>query len=215
MFLIAGNDKIQVLVQTRCGHTNMFQYLGLSSEDFKEHDTLDNWVASPRRVVVLRHPVERMNSAVQLYDTQIKFLIDLYHSQTDKPKFIESLYQKNPTYTDYFVKNFFNIDDRDEVREKINFLVHSFPYMHHIVDYDFEIVKFENLKDYIPPRGDPIYNKDLDSGVTNQTNKVYAVFPENRHYTEDDLLREVQLYESFIETKKELSVTDWRLLTTR
>lgn len=212
MFQIAGNDNLKVLVQTRCGHTNLFQYFG---NDLKEQHTLEPWINSPRRIVVLRHPVERMHSAIAMYESSVKVLINHYESQADKPAFIEAMRQKTPEYIDYFIENYFNVADKEAVKEHTIFLVHSQPYMHQIVDYDFEVIKFENLKDYIPPIGDPIYNPRLQSGITNQTMRTYPEFPTNRYYTETDLLKEIDLYSGFIESKKEISVDDWLALTAR
>lgn len=214
MFQIANNEKVSVLVQTRCSHTSMFHFLGLQGFDTRENDTLESWINSLNRVVVLRHPIERMHSAIEVYDTQIKILIDHYDAQTDKAKFIEQLRQRNPQHTGYFIENYFNIPDRNEVRDRLTFLVHSYPYMSHIVDYDFEIIKFENIEKYLPSRDDPIFFGAPKSGITKQSNRTYLEFPHNNYYTEAELLREVELYNTIIESKTEISVADWQSLIT-
>lgn len=62
--LVYKNDKLVVLSMTRCGHTSMYEYLGLEPYSFIE--SLHFWRENPdnlQRVLVVRNPYDRVASS--------------------------------------------------------------------------------------------------------------------------------------------------------
>lgn len=173
---------------TKCGHTAMSYYFGMPVPPQR---TFAHWLEyqSPK-VVVLRHPVERMHSAINFYEKQFNELIVEYEKtgMSDNLDFFES-----------FINNPLGI-------EEYIFNKHCRPYMHILKNRDFRIIKFEELSQYIP--------KVAPGGIeTNTTNKDIDPFPSNRYFKREDMLKEIELYENLLETRQVITPEEWKALT--
>lgn len=194
MFIfVHDNGNLNVLSMTKCGHTAMSYYFGIQLPMQK---TFAHWLEgeSPK-IVVLRHPVERMHSAITFYDKQFNELIVEYETtgQCDDFSLIEYL---------------INWDEQTRAHEieKYIFNKHCRPYMHILKNRDFRIIKFEELPQYIP--------KVAPGGIeTNTTNRNIDPFPMNKYFKREDMLREIELYENLLETREVITPEEWKALT--
>jgi hypothetical protein len=78
--------------------------------------------------------------------------------------------------------------------------------MHIIKNRDFRIIKFEDLSQYIPkisPRG----------AETNTTNRNIDPFPKNRYFKREDMIKEIELYESLLANREVITPEEWKALT--
>lgn len=118
---IHDNGKLHVMSNTRCGHTSMRNYFG-----FVEH----NWGKNPVKTVEeKRH--EWLNSTTR------KVLV--LRNPVDRWKSAEVFYDKEQ----------FSELSEDSKNEWMR--VHREPFLINISRYcDFEIIPFENLRDYLP-----------------------------------------------------------------
>jgi hypothetical protein len=190
---IHDNGNLNVLSMTKCGHTAMSYYFGIQLPMQK---TFVHWLQgeSPK-VVVLRHPVERMHSAINFYEKQFNEQIVKYETtgQCDNFSLIEDLI------------NWDDLQREREIEEYI-FDLHCRPYLHVIKSRDFRIIKFEELSHYIP--------KIAPGGIeTNTTNKNIDPFPKNRYFKREDMLKEIELYENLVTTREVITPEEWRELT--
>ena len=90
--------------------------------------------------------------------------------------------------------------------ERFIFNQHCRPYMHIIKNRDFRIIKFEDLSQYIPkisPRG----------AETNTTNRNIDPFPKNRYFKREDMIKEIELYESLLVNREVITPEEWKALT--
>ena len=56
--------------------------------------------------------------------------------------------------------------------------------------------------------------KILPGGIdTNTTNKNIDPFPKNRYFKREDMLREIELYESFLVNREVITPEEWKALT--
>lgn len=94
---IYDNGKVCVLANTRCGHTSMFSHFDMEPYSF-EADLSIFLNTESRRILVLRNPYDRINSALKLwsdhpntkYDGNInQFLLD--HAEPYLHKFPRSM----------------------------------------------------------------------------------------------------------------------------
>ena len=194
MFIfIHDNGNLNVLSMTKCGHTAMSYYFGI---ELPMQKTFAHWIEgeSPK-VVVLRHPVERMHSAINFHEKQFNERIVKYKTtgECDDFSLIEFL---------------INCDDgqREWEIERFIFNQHCRPYMHIIKNRDFRIIKFEDLSQYIPkisPRG----------AETNTTNRNIDPFPKNRYFKREDMIKEIELYESLLANREVITPEEWKALT--
>jgi hypothetical protein len=190
---IHDNGNLNVLSMTKCGHTAMSYYFGMPIPPDR---TLSHWLEykSPK-VVVLRHPAERMHSAISFYEKQFNELI------------VE--YEKTGQCRDFsMIEGFISCDIRErEWRiEEYIFNKHCRPYMHILKNRDFRIIKFEDLSQYIP--------KILPGGIdTNTTNKNIDPFPKNRYFKREDMLKEIELYENLLVNREVITPEEWKALT--
>lgn len=168
--LVYKNDKLVVLSMPRCGHTSMYEYLGLELYSFDE--TLHFWKENPynlQRILVVRNPYDRVASAV---------------------------------------KRMLLCDNPGSIPEPRDFFLHCRPYMFTLVDYDFKYIDFYKLSDYI---GNNITGKTV---VTNSSNSSTNFYVANDYFSKDDLDLEYAKYLEMLETKEELTVEEWKYLTT-
>lgn len=178
---------------TKCGHTAMSYYFGMPVPPQR---TFAHWLEyqSPK-VVVLRHPVERMHSAINFHEKQFNEQIVKYETtgQCDDFSIIEGLV---------------NCDDhtREWAIEEYIFNKHCRPYMHILKNRDFRIIKFEELSQYIP--------KVAPGGIeTNTTNRNVDPFPTNRYFKREDMLKEIDTYENLLANREVITPEEWKALT--
>jgi hypothetical protein len=185
---IHDNGNLNVLSMTKCGHTAMSYYFGMPIPPAR---TFSHWLEyeSPK-VVVLRHPVERMHSAITFYDKQFNEQIVDYQKtgKTDNLDFFKSF-----------------IEDPRNIESYI-FDLHCRPYLNAIKNRDFRIIRFEDLSEYIPK----IAPGDIE---TNTTNRNVDPFPKNRYFKREDMLREIELYENLVTSREVITPEEWKELT--
>lgn len=190
---VHANDKINVLSMTKCGHTAMAKYFSESKKLGEPSINFDLWKQQTQnRVVVLRHPVERMHSAIGWYDKMYGQSIRKY----DQTGIID---RHGPFELNKFIRS----KDRDHDMQTAIFYGHCLPYMHNLTNTDFKIIKFEDLIKYIP------YYSFI---VTDTTNRDIDPFPENKYFSKEDLLREIDLYNQFLE-RDIITPEEWKELT--
>jgi hypothetical protein len=191
---VHDNGNLNVLSMPKCGHTAMWEYFDLLH--IRQSRTFADWLKSNSpKVVVLRHPAERMHSA-------ITFCNEMWDTRS-----IE--YKKTGKCFDFpEIEQWVNLNSTDRRRSIDEFIFnqHCRPYMHIIKNRDFRIIKFEDLSQYVP--------KILPGGIdTNTTNKNIDPFPKNRYFKREDMLREIELYESFLVNREVITPEEWKALT--
>jgi hypothetical protein len=186
--LVHDNGNLNILAMEKCGHTAMWYYFDMPLIQKYFVDWLQ--YESPK-VVVLRHPMERVHSAITFTDKLFR--------EEEKAEAILEAVKFSDNFFEYYANN------PDEIQEYI-FNRHCRPYMHILKNRDFRIIKFEELAQYIP--------KILPGGIaTNTTNRSIDPFPSNRWFTRKDMLKEIELYESFLVNKEVITVEEWKALT--
>jgi len=183
-----SNGKLTVLSQTRCGHTNMYYYFGITvySLMYAQMQPTNDLV------VVIRNPIDRMMSAIEGMSPWL-------HMFTPDPVW----FKLDPVPT------------KNEIRERVIFELHCKPYLHTIVDQNFRIIDFNKLEQYISrPKSDKIVNlfqspTTFTKGLTNP--KEHYV--ENSVFSLEDLESEYELYLQIMQTKEQISVEEWKNLT--
>lgn len=207
MFIVFETDKMAIMSQPRCGHTVLSQFLNVTEEQTSYH--LEKWANSPNRIVILRHPIQRLNSAIKTYYISLGELLDSYDRSEDKDQFIQSLHP-NPQWIEY-VKRMIALP-RLEAREFNIFKMHSMPYMRHIKDYDFKFINFDKMETYFPKYSES-YNQSKISPILNERSYKINSFPINQYFTEAEFNEEMDLYHQFLEQRTELTVDEWNELT--
>jgi hypothetical protein len=191
LIFVHDNGNLNVLAMPKCGHTAMWCYFDLVDTMRLQERTFAHWLEfqSPK-VVVLRHPAHRMHSSIGLYDK-------MWNSQ---------IVEYQETGIDDMLWEFKHfIDDPLEIQKWI-FDQHCRPYLHIIQKRDFRIIKFEDLKHYIP-RVDP------GGFQINPTSKDIDPFPTNRYFKREDMLKEIELYENLLATREVITPEEWKALT--
>lgn len=213
----------------RCGHTAMFTRYKIPVNNYQGGIT--TWInrdPGVQKTMVLRHPIERMHSAIGWYNKMFSEAIEAYdyafsrfgkeEAITEACNILDQIYSKIPENqkvfynADGFVSRKLTLDyiahgvvHRENIRKSLIYQFHCDPYMHHILDVDFKYIPFENLEDYLGTNriGLLLYenNRSLDS------------FENNSFFTRDDLLKEVEHYEYLIQNKEKLSLEEWFGLT--
>jgi hypothetical protein len=184
------NGNLNILSMPKCGHTAMWDYFDLL--DIRQTRTFAHWLegVSPK-VVVLRHPAQRMHSSIAFYNEvwNTRGIRDARHIWEE-------------------VEYWSNLDDtsREKDVEEFIFNQHCRPYMHILKNRDFRIIKFEDLSQYIPK----ILPGDID---TNTTNKNIDPFPKNRYFKREDMLKEIELYENLLVNREVITPEEWKALT--
>jgi|688.fasta_scaffold648619_2 hypothetical protein len=188
------NGNLNILSMPKCGHTAMWDYFDLL--DIRQTRTFAHWLegVSPK-VVVLRHPAQRMHSSIAFYN-------EVWNTRS-----IE--YQKTGKCFDFPLMEFWsslNSTDCEWEIEEFIFNQHCRPYMHILKNRDFRIIKFEELPQYIPTV--------LPGGIaTNTTDRSIDPFPLNRWFTRKDMLKEIELYENLLVNREVITVEEWKALT--
>lgn len=196
----------------RSGHTAMYNFFGKPEP---RATSIDNWIAATnQKVIVLRHPVERMNSSFEIYEMNMKPVIDVMdplpygQRQQAAIDFINSTDDiESVGLVDTPLMNLFFPEDPGKLEEAKSFFIyrhHSQVYMHMIKDLDFKYINFEELNQYIPMNG----------MITNTTDRSYDKFQENPHYTLEQLQQEEANYNWILQNKPKLTVAEWQALTT-
>jgi hypothetical protein len=96
--------------------------------------------------------------------------------------------------------------DRIKAQRKTFFFDHSHPYLYMIQHYDFSIVLFENLLNYVPL---------IDSYQSNTSNVSNGTYIKNPDYSAEDLEHEYLLYETYKSEREILDVESWNMLCER
>ena len=184
------NGNLNILSMPKCGHTAMWDYFDLL--DIRQTRTFAHWLegVSPK-VVVLRHPAQRMHSSIAFYNEvwNTRGIRDARHIWEE-------------------VEYWSNLDDTSRAKDVEEFIFnqHCRPYMHILKNRDFRIIKFEDLSQYIP--------KILPGGIdTNTTNKNIDPFPKNRYFKREDMLKEIELYENLLVNREVITPEEWKALT--
>lgn len=188
IMFIHDNGKLNVLSNKKCGHVAMTYYFGMERP---ENRSFVDWISFPSpKVVVVRHPVERMHSAIRWNEIMFEERLKDYREtgEVDRFDLIEDI-----------------IHDHDgSMREEYVFYQHCRPYMKMFKNRDFRIIKFEDLGKYIPKI------TDYD---TRTRNRNIDPFPENRYFSRQDLIQELEVYEEILQKKEVITPEEWKELT--
>ena len=173
MFWIERND-IGIICNLRCGHTSFYKKFGMAKEDLiydLDFSYLMDWFESvTTRVVVLRHPVQRMQSALRWNN---------FNRRNS-----ENCDETSPIWE--LVKEFTH-DDREEQLLR-HYILHCNFYFDKIKHLDFKIIPFENLGEYLDVRESfPTYSRSYEP-----TDDMF-----NDVITREGLEKELELYEKF------------------
>lgn len=128
--LVYDNSDICIAAATRCGHTSMYDHLNLPR--YSNELNIDSWIQSfSRKILVLRNPYDRIQSATKLpltvfpHEFISKHVSATTNSNNSPKKTIDSI-------KEHWIR------------------MHSSPYMIHISEHlEFEIIDFYNLHLYI------------------------------------------------------------------
>jgi len=96
------------------------------------------------------------------------------------------------------------------IENKIDFVDHTCPYLHKIKRYDFRVIDFAKLEQYIP-RPTDYQSPRTDSSATCNLAKLYHV--PNDTYTLRELEQECEDYMYLMSHRKHLSIKEWKELT--
>lgn len=170
---VYDNGKLNTLAVKKCGHTAMLYYFN-NVVDSDQDNRISVWLfGSSPKVAVVRHPVERMHSAINWYREV---------SPTGRIK----------------------LDPGELAIEEYIFNQHCRPYMKLIQNRDFRIINFEELIQYIPK---------VTFHDTKTRNRNIDPFPTNRYFQKEDMLQEIEAYETILATKEVITPEEWKALT--
>lgn len=188
---IHDNGRLNVLSHKKCGHIAMIRYFGMNEMQNTTLGTFGDWISNPSpKVLVVRHPVERMHSAINWYKGVFESRIKFYqqHGHVDIFDLIKAF-----------------IHDHDgSLQEEYIFNAHCRPYLKLIKNTDFRIIKFEDLKNYIPKH---------TAHDTKTSNREMYPFPKNKYFNEQDMLQEIAAYEEILTLKEVITSEEWKELT--
>ena len=176
------NEKLKVFANTRCGSTNMHHYFNINIDKQKHFPKS----FSNDLIIVLRNPLDRMESAVKGISQLERILLDI-------TKTANAVTGKELT--------------KEFIKEWMVFYIHCKPYFHRVSDKPFRIVNFNKLSEYIPR------NTSLHQSPTTHTGGhaiPKSVYVENRYFTLDDLEKEYDAYLSLLKEREHISVTEWK-----
>lgn len=210
---VHDNGNATVASALRSGHTAMYRFF--NSPDPRTN-RLDVWKqATNQRVIVLRHPVERMNSSFEVYGLHVEPVLAAMQGlpESERKAAAEAYIQSTPDIentvigTQLFDLIYPTSDDPAKVfwsKQFFIFATHSQIYMDQIKDLDFKYIDFSELDQYIPYGGK----------VTNTTDRSYDQFFPNLFYTLEELEQEVTDYNWILANKQKITVQEWQALTT-
>lgn len=143
MLLVHDNGNICVAVATRCGTTSMYDYFNLAR--YTGNSKLDDWINSAsRRVIVLRNPYDRIESALNN--------LSVVYSKDEKP---------NISRMDWFKTHSkpYLID----IPKDLEFEVIDFYNLHMYVKISFStLVTNSNNVDINPHKNYPLIKEEYD-----------------------------------------------------
>lgn len=177
-----NNGKLQIFANTRCGNTNMHHHFNL---DVNSHKTFPTSFSNDL-VVVLRNPLDRMESAV-------KGISNLEELMTDFTNLVSRSIGKELT--------------KEFITDWMVFYIHCNPYLHRVFEKPFRIIDFNRLGEYIPRK-----ENAFQSPVTNSSRNTdpKSVYVENQYFTLEDLEREYELYLELLLAREQISVAEWK-----
>jgi len=94
-----------------------------------------------------------------------------------------------------------------------DYFFHSLPYMHDLLAYDFRIIDFHDLEQYIP-RGNRVDITRFSRTNSRVEDSAVAedVYIPNDLYSLQELQEELKIYKEFMATKQRISVEEWKEL---
>lgn len=187
--LIYDNGNLNILSHTKCGHIAMINYLAV--KELKQFEYSD-WLVNPSpKILVIRHPVERMHSAISWADAMFLRRLKEYDETGKCDNF-------------HLIANLVNSTNREAYIQDYIFNAHCKPYMHIIKKQQFRIIKFEELRNYIPK---------MTAFDTKTQNRALDPFPENTYFNRKDMLQEIEDYEEILQQKELITSEEWKELT--
>jgi hypothetical protein len=101
----------------------------------------------------------------------------------------------------------------DSKNRDLFFANHSAPYMSNtLMGFNFRIIDFYDLEEYIPRRSDRFQSPRTDSRIDNTT-KAEDVYVENEFYSLQMLHTELEIYKELMSSYERVSVEEWKELT--
>ena len=192
---VFDNGKINVMAENRCANTSMYNYFNVPVYSqmlhHHRHELRSIWKQNPsEKIVVLRHPYQRMSSAIAYHEKQAKqFYYDFTSMSPEKQ-------QKNPLFWGYE-----NLPNMSYEQFRIaDIRGHCLPYLHHLIGFNFRYINFDRISEYLPVKVGPI---------TDTVNKEFS-----HHFLEffniDDLKFEERLYQEYLQRFQEISPDEWK-----
>lgn len=211
MIFVHSNGKVNVQCRMRCGHSSMYGYFGVplySQADIPPPERMRQWLSNPgHRVLVIRHPVERLISAIRHSQTLVR-LANKYDSGSykEKAEIIESI-KNSPALMGQKATQLelLNPSTRQHVLDSYTFAFHAGLYLQNMMDIDFKYIPFSRIGEYI--------NIRVESGRTDTKNRVINDLPLNPFISRIALEKEVLCYEELCRTREMMAVREWRKLT--
>lgn len=203
------NGRLNIAVPNRCGHTSMCDYFNLPYID--NPDLFKEWSNGPGvKVLVLRHPIARLNSSRNLFNFLFSEVREHYEQTSNIEECKSLLVQKfakinapsTDSNTDALLKHYVS-HPTSRFDNLFIYYGHSQPYLvpNNNFDYNFKHIKFERLGEYI----------NVQRVTTNTTSQDSFEFDDNNgFYSKDELLAEVDAYYDALANTEELSVEQWK-----
>jgi hypothetical protein len=190
--LYHDNGKLQIFANTRCGNISMHHYFNIcinKQKNFPKSFSQD-------LVIVLRNPLDRMESAVKGISTLENRILDI--AKFDHLKWPGIFPSVNLTEKEL---------TKEVTKEWLIFHIHCTPYLHRVFEKPFRIIDFNQLSDYIP-KDTKLYESPTTYSSGNTDPK--SVYVENQYFTLEDLEREYELYLELLLAREQISVAEWK-----
>jgi hypothetical protein len=192
------NGRVNVLAENRCANTSMYRYFNIPAYSFHSNQNLvDIWKSNPsQKIVVLRHPYQRVRSAIAYHDQYSKKFYQTFKTLSKK--------EQKQNFPELF--EFYNwaTELPYQVFRKQNIRNHCNPYMRYLVGLNFKFINFEKIYEYLDVKDGPITNTK-DKSFSNNFLEFHDL---------EILEFEKKIYDDFLLNKEEISPEEWKSLTT-
>lgn len=193
--LVHDNGRLNVLAENRCANTSMYRHFNLPVYGMMYNNTREQlrskWKTNPsENIVVLRHPYQRMHSAIAYqelrgFPTYQRYQMSSVEERQNNKFFWEHKEKLDRPYAEY---------------KFANIVSHGLPYLRHLIGVNFRYINFDRISEYLDVHDGP---------KTNTTSKEFSV--DFLEYQElDELKFEKFLYEEFLHRFEEISPAEWK-----
>lgn len=193
--IVHDNGRLNVLAENRCANTSMYGHFNLPLYGMMYDNTREQlrskWKTNPsEKIVVLRHPYQRVHSAIAYHQLRGVPTYQLYNAMPAEEK------QKHR----FFWEHKDRLDKPYAEYMHANIQSHCLPYLRHLIGVNFRYINFDRISEYLDVHGGP---------KTNTTSKDFSV--DFLEYVElDEIKFEKFLYEEFLHRFEEISPEEWK-----